>query len=96
MGQNLHAAHLRYVKKNLHAISLDPSLSALHVPLICQFIKDRYPDHGIMFRSLNTFTEETLSCTLREMGCEFITSRSVYFFNPKNYPSLPSKKRWII
>lgn len=84
------------VNNFLLSTNLFPSLSAQQVYLIIQFIKDRYPNHAIMFRSLNTFTEENLSHILSEMGCDFITSRSVYFFDPKNYPSLPSKKRWII
>jgi len=84
------------VNNFLLSTNLYPSLSASQVRLICQFVKDQFPNHAIIFRSLNTFTEEKLSSTLREMGCDFITSRSVYFFNPKNYSSLPSKKRWII
>lgn len=80
----------------LLSTNLYPSLSTQQVHLICRFIKDRYPDHAIMFRSLNTFTEENLSHILSEMRCDFITSRGVYFFDPKNYPNLPSKKRWII
>lgn len=80
----------------LLSTNLYPSLSPQQVHLICRFIKDRYPDHAIIFRSLNTFTEQSLSYTLSEMGCDFITNRSVYFFDPKNHPSLPSKKRWII
>lgn len=71
-------------------------LSACQVQRICQFLKKRFPDHAIMFRSLNAYTEEKLVHDLRTMGCDFITSRSVYFFDPKNYSNLPSKKRWII
>jgi hypothetical protein len=84
------------VNNFLLSTNLYHSLSLSQTERICQFLKDRFPNHAILFRSLNAFTEEALSQNLRAMGCDFITSRSVYFFDPKNYPSLPSKKRWII
>lgn len=84
------------VNNYLLSTNLYPSLSAEQVQRMSPFIKNLFPDHAIMFRSLNTFTEANLYHALSKIGCECITSRSVYFFDPKNYPSLPSKKRWII
>jgi hypothetical protein len=66
------------------------------VKCICTFLQQRFPDYTIIFRSLNTLTEEKLIDTLALLGSDFITTRSVYFFDPKRYSILPSKKRWII
>jgi hypothetical protein len=84
------------VNNFLISTNLYPSLSTCQTQRICQFLKERFPSHAIIFRSLNTYTEEKLVNDLRKMGCDFITSRSVYFFDPKNHSNLPSKKRWII
>ncbi len=84
------------VNNFLLSTNLYHSLSSCQAHRICQFLKGQFPNHAIMFRSLNSYTEEKLIHDLRTMGCDFITSRSVYFFDPKNYSKLPSKKRWII
>lgn len=76
--------------------NLYDSLSLHQVRKLCSFLINRFPCHAIVFRSLNHYTEESLIHILREMESDFITSRSVYFFDPKLYASLPSKKRWII
>jgi hypothetical protein len=63
---------------------------------ICTFLQHRFPNHAIVFRSLNMYTEENLILTLKKLGYTFVTTRSVYFFDPYRYSTLPAKKRWII
>ncbi len=84
------------VNNFLLSTNLYPSLSSSQVHLIHQFFKDQFPDHAIIFRSLNSYTEKNLSNDLTKIDYTFITNRSVYLFNPENYQNLPSKKRWII
>ncbi|MGL5626114.1 MAG: hypothetical protein ACRDDW_01180 [Candidatus Rhabdochlamydia sp.] len=76
--------------------NLYDSISSDRVEKLCEFLINRFPHHAIIFRSLNTYTEESLIHILHRLGSSFITSRSIYFFDPKYYSHLPSKKRWII
>lgn len=76
--------------------NLYPTISPLQIEKISKFLKQQFPDHAIVFRSLNEETEPTLIKELKKMGNDFITSRSIYLFKPENYDKLPSKKRWII
>jgi hypothetical protein len=84
------------VNNFLLSTNLYQALSSSQTLRICQFLKEQFPNHAILFRSLNTYSEKRLCDNLFKIGCEFITSRSIYFFDPKNYPEFPSKKRWII
>lgn len=76
--------------------NLYDSISFKQVKRISGFLKQQFPHYAILFRSLNNYTEKTLVQTLKNLKYDFITSRSIYFFDPKNHPYLPSKKRWII
>lgn len=79
----------------LFSTNLYRSISDFQVERICQFLQIQFPCHAITFRSLNSYTVEKLGNILSELGCDFITTRSVYIFDPDLYPNLPSKKRWI-
>ncbi|MGD0665587.1 MAG: GNAT family N-acetyltransferase [Rhabdochlamydiaceae bacterium] len=63
---------------------------------LCHFLQNQFPHHAIVFRSLNRYTEQELTDTLHALGSCLITTRSIYFFDPNQYSSLSSKKRWII
>lgn len=76
--------------------NLYPNLPSTEVDRIFSFLKKTFPDHVLLFRSLNSYSEKDLSQTLQKLGFHLITSRSIYFFDPKLYDSIGSKKRWII
>lgn len=74
---------------NLYDSLCEEDLQAIHSYLVKQ-----YPTHSIIFRSLNHRTEKsTLKVLKKKLSYLTITSRSVYFFDPKI--PLPGKKRWI-
>lgn len=76
--------------------NLYDAISFEQLQRISDFLVSRFPSHAILFRSLNSYTEKSLVQALQKLKTDFITSRSVYFFNPKLHSQLPSKKRWII
>lgn len=45
--------------------------------------KRRYPDHAIMYRSLNHYTNKELMAHLQKLGFILAPSRQVYLFDPK-------------
>lgn len=84
------------VNNFLLSTNLYPKISSDQTHRIVHFLKARFQDHAIIFRSLNNYTEEHLSQNLKSLGLEFMTSRSVYFFNPRNYNTITKKMRWNI
>ncbi len=46
-----------------------------------QTLITKYPEHVIIFRSLNTHTNKTLIEALKNTGCQLIPSRQVYIFD---------------
>lgn len=84
------------VNNFLSSTNLYDHFSPQQASRVSKFLQARFPCHAIVFRSLNAYTEKNLIEALSERGGDLITSRSVYFFDPKYYPLLPSKKRWII
>jgi hypothetical protein len=84
------------VNNFLLSTNLYPNITAEQSNRIFQFLKERFVDHAIIFRSLNNYTEKNLSKNLCGIGLDFITSRSVYFFEPKNYRTIAAKMRWNI
>lgn len=66
-------------------------LSKIHT-----FLLQKFPSHSLLFRSLNNRTEAPISLALKTLSYDFLTARSVYFFDPKEYNSMGAKSRWQI
>jgi hypothetical protein len=75
---------------NLYDDFTEQEIYSLH-----QYLIENFPDHSILFRSLNNTLEKKLIHTLKKIKYSLITSRSIYFFHPDNYDSIANKKRWI-
>ena len=76
--------------------NLYENLSPVEVEKISMFLQSAFPRHALLFRSLNNYKEKELIQSLEQLGYDLITSRSIYFFEPKQYQNLPAKNRWII
>lgn len=64
---------------------------------LTKYLLKEYPQHAIMFRSLNQYTNCELMENFRQAGYELIPSRQVYIINPNNTEILkkPNLKRDI-
>lgn len=74
-----------YVNNWLFSTDLYPQeITTNQISSIVAFLKDRFPKHAIIFRSLNSVTNKPLLQSLKEHRFKFIASRQVYLTNTKN------------
>ncbi|MGO0062640.1 GNAT family N-acetyltransferase [Brevibacillus fluminis] len=71
-------------------------LTAEQLARITAFLADLYPDHAILFRSVQDGTGGMLPKLLTEAGYKAIMSRQIYVYKPEQDGELPSKHRWIL
>ena len=80
----------------LLSTNLYPSLSTQQVADILTFLKQRFPQHTIIFRSLNNHTTPMIMADLKRLGCTLLGSRQAYLLRPANPHALTSKARWLL
>ncbi len=80
----------------LLSTNLYPSLSTQQLKDILDFLKQRFPHHAIVFRSLNNATTPTMMTDLKHLGCTLPGSRQVYLLRPADPHALTSKARWLL
>lgn len=73
-----------HVNNWLLATNLYPDLTNEIVNEIIIFLRERFPEHTIIFRSLNEATNGNIIRYLNNLGCHSIASRQVYGINLKN------------
>ena len=67
----------------LLSTNLYPNLSPSDIEAINAFLIQRFPEHAIVYRSVNPLLNEELLGTLTAAGFEKILSRQVYMIDPK-------------
>ena len=82
-----------YVNNSLISTNLYDDLSSDDIKAIHFHLIKTFPRHTLLFRSLNPYTEQSISDSLTSHQYQHIVSRSVYFFDPKRFKDLKSKKR---
>ena len=65
----------------LLSTNLYPPLSNKTLRAISQFLVERYPDHAIIYRSVNPVLNESVLETLQQVGFEKVLSRQVYLMD---------------
>lgn len=66
----------------LLSTNLYPALSSTQIQAITNVLKQRFPDHTIIFRTLNDCTNADLKECLTQHGYQMVGSRQVYIYNP--------------
>jgi hypothetical protein len=72
--------------------NLYPELSKEQLFAITQQLKKAFPDHAIVFRSINEFTDQAIKTQLQSLNYQMIGSRQVYLFY-SHAPELSSRRR---
>lgn len=75
----------------LFSTSLNPLLSKEQLDAITHFLTKRFPEHVIVFRSINEYSDKSLLSSLRESGYHLINIRDVFFYDP-NFHNVWSKR----
>lgn len=74
-----------YVNNWLFSTDLYPAkITSMHISLITDFLKKRFPNLGIIFRSLNPIVNNDLMQSLKDEGYKFVASRQVYISDSLN------------
>ncbi len=66
-----------------YSTTLYPKLRSEQLVEIVQFLHQRFPDHAIVFRSIDPHTSSLCYQTLQQMGLEYIANRQIFFLDPK-------------
>ncbi|KFN14984.1 hypothetical protein DJ94_3477 [Bacillus pseudomycoides] len=69
------------------------SINKQQIEQITNLLVEKFPEHTILFRSLNSELYPTITQALSTVGYNKIMSRSVYLFNPKDYKKMNRKAR---
>lgn len=83
----LRAAHVDkvvYVNNWLFATNPSPDLSAGEIADMTEYLSRRYPDHSIVFRSVNRLTHPGFAEALRQCNYRMVASRTVYLLDPSD------------
>ena len=85
----------KVVMVNNHPLStnLYPKLTEGQVKQLHLDLLEKYPDHTLIFRSLNPYSEGSLMGWIKEMKYRFVTNRSIYFYAPNQVEKLKFKHR---
>lgn len=80
----------------LVSTNLYPSLSLTQISSITSFLKAQFPQHTIIFRSINTGINKQIFAALSQNNYFMIASRQIYFINPQNTSSIKGKAKWLL
>ncbi|MEN1937759.1 hypothetical protein AAIE21_19705 [Paenibacillus sp. 102] len=69
------------------------SINKQQIEQVTNLLIEKFPEHTILFRSLNSELYPTITQALSTVGYNKIMSRSVYLFNPKDYKKMNRKAR---
>jgi hypothetical protein len=82
LGKFLRKFHINKVvtvNNWLFSTNLYPQLQPYQIKQIVQFLKQSFPDHALVFRSVDPYTSPICYETLQPMGFEYIATRQIYF-----------------
>ncbi|BAZ33254.1 hypothetical protein NIES4074_57640 [Cylindrospermum sp. NIES-4074] len=78
----------------LLSTNLYPDLSTEQIQEITSYLQKQFPNHTIIFRSINTFLSDDLFNSFVQNGYQMVGSRQIYLFNPKDTSVMRTKMRW--
>jgi hypothetical protein len=75
----------------LYSTNLYPQIQPHQVTRIAQFLEQAFPDHAIVFRCVDPYTNPICFQTLQKMGLEFIAMRPILFLDPRDSSLVESR-----
>lgn len=80
--QQFHCNKVVVVNNWLYSTNLYPQLEPHQLKQIVQFLQHAFPNHAIVFRCIDPYTNPTCYYTLQQMSCEYIATRQIFFIRP--------------
>ena len=94
--KKIHINRIVTINNLLFSTNIYIDLTLDEITKIHTFLLQKFPTHFLLFRSLNNKTEAPITLALKTLSYDFLTTRSVYFFDPKEYNTMEAKSRWQI
>jgi len=66
----------------LYSTNLYPQIAPKQLDMGIAYLKERYPDHAIIFRSIDQMTSPVCYETFKQMPCSIIATRQVFLIDP--------------
>ncbi|MCC5833041.1 MAG: hypothetical protein JJU12_08385 [Chlamydiales bacterium] len=74
----------------LMTTNIYPELSEEQIKALTAFLKEHFPDHYLMFRSINNYKSSSVFDSLNLENYRMISSRNIYLYDPKRKAELSS------
>jgi hypothetical protein len=85
-----------HINNWLLSTNLYPALQPEQLTATLSFLRERFPQHTLILRSLNDYTNISLLEAARQAGCRLVPSRQIYLVEPAKSDSITSKARWLL
>ncbi|WP_339845339.1 GNAT family N-acetyltransferase [Paenibacillus sp. FSL W7-1088] len=85
-----------HVNNWLFSTNLYPAMSGEQAVCLLAAVKERYPEHAVVFRSLCPGLHSDLTEELKQAGCQLIPSRQIYLYQPNDPNFGNAKSRWLL
>ncbi|MGC5773999.1 GNAT family N-acetyltransferase [Paenibacillus pabuli] len=85
-----------HVNNWLLSTNLYPAMSGEQAVCLLAAIRERYPEHAVVFRSLCPELHSDLTSKLKQAGCQLIPSRQIYLYRANDPSFGNAKSRWLL
>jgi hypothetical protein len=85
-----------HINNWLVSTNLYPTLTAAQIKKIINYIKLRFPQHAIVFRSINQTLNSNILEACTNLDCKKVLSRKIYFLSPSDPAYTNAKARWLV
>jgi len=82
-----------HINNWLLSTNLYPTISHKQIEKITEFLIQRFPEHSLIFRSVNNYTDKEFLNKFQENNYQLIPSRQIYFLNKD---LIKGKAKWLI
>ncbi len=99
LGYFMKSSHLNqvvHVNNWLLSTNLYPRLSEGQLAAIVNAVREAFPKHAIVLRSLSSSLHPAMIATLQANGCKLVPSRQIYLYRSNDPAFGNAKSRWLL
>lgn len=85
-----------HINNWLLSTNLYPAMSGEQAVCLLAAVRERYPEHAVVFRSLCSELHSDLTGELKQAGCQLIPSRQIYLYRANDPNFGNAKSRWLL
>lgn len=89
--QKFHFNKVVVVNNWFFSTNLYPQLESHQVKRVAEFLQSIFPDHAIIFRCVDPYTNPICYHTLQQMECEYIATRQIFVLDTQATPLFESR-----